>query len=785
MPVIDTSPTYARLVQQARSDAAFKAAYWAWLDEANDEGPLAPMLHDFTHLWSGTRRAPALTEAREAVARVAALGAPRRAEAVLDRFAEVTGVRPDGDVVLVTGLAAPEGYSRFDRGRNTIFIGLDHKANLEHVDHFEVILAHELCHAVRDPSPDVLRDYGGWPAMGHDDFVSRYALREHLVSEALATAISEACYPHKGAERYAYLDQAELTWCEAHRREVVTRIQAALDQGEDYRTFYRENVVAPGAPSGCDYHVGLYLGRFALTTQATPGELLRMPSKVFLERFLPPFLEQFLGGAGAQPAPSPPSGRLPTKNVFSPTAVLEVREAPLLPAAVQAAYRDVTLALTRDARATEVMAAALQKAVADDGLLYRDDAYEVQPFPLLLGATDMEALSWTFQRCCELVEKVVDLYVQDKDVRAYFGFPAPLEQLILVDPGYRRNVPIGRFDSYWDGHHVRLLELNTNGTAGMPLAERAAALFAAQPLVKEILDHHGARPFPLRGRLRETLVACWREATGAAAGALPKLVAIVDYAGVPTEAEFHLLAKDFTKHGVNARFVDPKQLQYDGKRLSVDGQTIDVVYRRLTTLDFLQPAAALDALKRAYKDRAVVMVGSFRSDVAHSKKLFAFLTDERWRHRFTHAERTTIDAHIPWTRVLRDERTLFRGRVDDLPRLAIEHREHLILKPTTSFEGRGVMLGTETPADRWAGEISRIAAGGTHILQERVAAPLRTFIIPRGGRMAAVPQHLHLGEYVFDGKLAGFQVWASDELVISVQSTERAVPCLELPAQPD
>ena len=115
-------------------------------------------------------------------------------------------------------------------------------------------------------------------------------------------------------------------------------------------------------------------------------------------------------------APDPPAGRPPARPVFSPTAVLEVREAPLLPPAVQAAYRDVTLALTKDARATEAMAAALQKAVADDGLLYRDDAYEVQPFPLLLGASDVEALSWTFQSCCELVEKVVDLYVADPDV---------------------------------------------------------------------------------------------------------------------------------------------------------------------------------------------------------------------------------------------------------------------------------------------------------------------------------------------------------------------------------
>lgn len=785
--IIDLTPELARVVEQARSEAAFRAAYWAWLDGQHDRGPLAPMLHDFTHLWAGTRRAPTLAEARETVARARAQGAPRRAEAVFDRFAEVVQVRPDVDVVLVVGLGAPEGYSRFDRGKNTVFVGLDHRSCQAHVDHLEVILSHELTHAVRDPTPEVLRDHGGWPDMGHDDFVSRYPFREHLVSEALAIAVSEAAYPGKGAERYIYFDPPELAWCEAHREPIAARMRRALAEGEDYRTFYRENVIAPGAPACCDYWFGMHLGRFMLGRDA-PARLLRTPARELLARHLEPCLEALLAGSAGQARVEPeakaalrPSSRLVG---LSAAERLRLPEATLFAPAVQEAYRDLTLALANDPATTAAAAASYQQAVGDDGLVYAGEAYDVNASPLLLGPDDVESIGWTARRVMRLVEKVVDLYLEDPAVRAYFGFPPALEALILADPGYRRHVPVSRFDSFWDGRRLRFLELNTNGTAGMPLAERIAALYAELPPVKALLERHRARPFPVRRRLFEAIVACWREARGAGKDELPGRIAIVDFAGVPTEAEFHLLARYFTSQGVPAAFCDPRELSYEGGVLRAKGEPVDVVYRRLTTLDFLQPHAALRTLERAYVDRAVVMVGSFRSDVAHSKKLFALLTDERFRDRFTHAERAVIDAHVPWTRVLREEEVLWNGRLVDLVEAAIEHRERLILKPATSFEGRGVMLGAETPDDRWAAEVRRMT-GGTHILQERVAAPVRTFVLPDAdGRVRAVPLHLHLGEYVFQGRLAGFQAWASEELVIGVRSSERAVPCFELDPAP-
>jgi hypothetical protein len=388
-----------------------------------------------------------------------------------------------------------------------------------------------------------------------------------------------------------------------------------------------------------------------------------------------------------------------------------------------------------------------------------------------------------------IVEKVVDIFLADAEARQYFGFPRDLEELILVDPGFRRHVNISRFDSFWDGKHLHFLELNTNGTAGMPLAERLGHHVLEVSPLKDVLGRHRARAFPVRERLRETLVDAWREARHAGRTDLPKRVAIVDWRGVPTEAEFHHLAADFARHGLPTVFADPGDLSYEGGKLLARGEPIDLVYRRLTTLDWLKRDPRLDPLARAYRDRAVIMVGSFRADVAHSKKLFAFLTDERWRDRFSFAENAVIDAHVPWTRVMLPGRCLYKGELAELERICLDHRADLVIKPAESFEGRGVLLGAECEPARWAHEVG-LRLDGTHIVQERVTAPTRTFVLPQSGsqagsRVEAVPLHTHLGEYMFSGTLAGFQAWASQELVISQHSTERAVPVVVLPPPPE
>ena len=75
----------------------------------------------------------------------------------------------------------------------------------------------------------------------------------------------------------------------------------------------------------------------------------------------------------------------------------------------------------------------------------------------------------------------------------------------------------------------------------------------------------------------------------------------------------------------------------DGSRSRA--RSIDLVYRRVLFNDILAHPDACRALVEAYRARTVCMANTFRCKVPHKKAFFAVLTDERFRHLFTPAER--------------------------------------------------------------------------------------------------------------------------------------------------
>lgn len=771
MELIDLSAEFGELVRTSRTTIEFKARFWAWLDEQRRQGPLRLLLDDMERHWSSVGSAPTLSEARDLLRQFAPGGYAQRVAAIGERYRELVGVLPSVPVILLVGLGRPEGYSRFDRGQNTIFLGLDHPTAVAHSDHLEVILSHELCHAVRDPHPDVLGDYKGHADMGHDDFVARHPFREHLVSEALATSISEAAYGGRPERRYVYFDEESIRWCHAHRREIADRMLLALEREEPYRTFYAEGSVTPDSPDCCDYWFGLHLGRFALAL-APPGELLRLPATTFLERYLMPFAAEFAGQAVA-PArpPDPPTRREAALSEEEPLIAAS------LPPTVRHAYEEYEERLTRQPELARQFDEGLADRIAQAGLLHAGEPWNVHAFPLFLSAEDERHLRWATDGLLRLIEQVIDLYRSDREVRRFFDFPRHVEELCVLDPGYRPHVMLGRFDAYWSGRRTRFLELNCNGAAMWCLAELLGKEALDMPDLGPLLARHGAEGWVLTSHMYDALVQSWHQARGT--DKPPRRMAIVDWPDVAAATEQRRLAGDFTKMGVPTDVVSPADLVYDGKELRGPGGPIDVVYRRLTTIDLFERSGELPALLEAARANAMVTVSSWASDVAHSKRLFAFLTHELWQRRLSSAQRSLIDAHVPWTRMFVPGRTQYEGRRHDLRELALAARDRFVLKPTEGYEGRGVLLGIETPPAQWAAEVER-RFGGAYVLQEAVRAPLRHLLRPRGHGVERVKRWLHLGEFVIAGKLAGVLARTSEELVLNAQTRERAIPSFVL-----
>jgi len=81
-----------------------------------------------------------------------------------------------------------------------------------------------------------------------------------------------------------------------------------------------------------------------------------------------------------------------------------------------------------------------------------------------------------------------------------------------------------------------------------------------------------------------------------------------------------------------------------------------------------------------------------------------------------------IERYIPWTRILEERHTLYKGqRVDLLPFLAI-HKDEFVIKPNDEYGGKGVVLGWEVDSDEWE-TVLKTALIEPFIVQKRVPLP--------------------------------------------------------------
>ncbi|UCD57370.1 MAG: hypothetical protein JSV16_16450 [Candidatus Hydrogenedentota bacterium] len=410
-------------------------------------------------------------------------------------------------------------------------------------------------------------------------------------------------------------------------------------------------------------------------------------------------------------------------------------------------------------------------------LIYAGAPLAIGFYPLILSETQSLYISKVVEAMIRLMERTTDLFLREPRIRQAFGFGPEQIELIEVDPGYERAIPCARFDSFFDGQGLRFSELNTDGTAGMDGSEKIAKLFLAAPTMLEFFSAHPIEVFDINSCVLQTLLDCYGQFAGGSTTEIPR-IAIVDWKEARTFEEFVAFEEFCREQGYEAVVADPRELDYDGYVLSHRGLRIDIIYRRVVSGEYFERLKEVKAMTQAFRDHSVCVVGSFRSDVAFSKNIFGVAHDPRFSHFFTSEERKLVEDHVPWTLPFEDSECEYRGRRLSIVELARNEKNRFVLKPSTLYEGRGVMLGVQTGQDEWESLIEA-ALKNDYILQELIPMPT----MPIGlwnNEIEMQTRFIHLGEYVFGGRFCGFYCRAADAPVIDRLSKELLIPCLVL-----
>jgi hypothetical protein len=345
-------------------------------------------------------------------------------------------------------------------------------------------------------------------------------------------------------------------------------------------------------------------------------------------------------------------------------------------------------------------------------------------------------------------ERLHEAGLAETAFRRQFRLTEPEEELFRLDPGYPCPTPTARLDAFYgDGTELRFTEYNAETPAAACYSDGLAELFYALPVMGEFLKRYRAVPLPASAPVMHALLESFRRWSGRRQ---PPRIAILDWKEVPTSSEFVLFQELFRRRGLECEIVDPREVEYlDGKLLAGDFH-IELIYKRVLISELLERGGVNHPVVRAVRDGAACLANPFRCKLLYKKASLAALSDERNAALFTPRQQEAIAAHIPWTRVVEERKTSYRGAEIDLVPFILRERERLVLKPNDDYGGKGIVLGWTVDAGRWE-EAVRTALAVPYVAQEKVTLPEEPYPSLIDGRVRLTARKFDTAPFVVHG----------------------------------
>ncbi len=375
-----------------------------------------------------------------------------------------------------------------------------------------------------------------------------------------------------------------------------------------------------------------------------------------------------------------------------------------------------------------------------------------------------------------IFDKVIAHYVEDADYRALFGFPEELEQLILQQPLYTRNIPMSRIDLFLNEQtgDFKFCEFNTDGASAMNEDRELNLAFAQSLAYREFAKTHTCHTYELFDSWVDEALQIYREYAHDTQ-ALPR-VAIVDFLENATINEFYIFKQSFEHQGCEVTVCDMRDLRFDGERCYTEEfGAIDLVYRRAVTSDILSHMDDSQEFLRAFRAGTLCVLGDFRTQIVHNKILYKILHMEQTMRFLSASERAFVRAHIPLTMSLNE---LFDGKHEALREKVMDHKDGWIIKPEDSYGSKGVHAGVELETTEQWQQAVLAAKDLPYVLQE-FCTPYRLDNIvfrPDGWRWTDTSNLT--GLFVYNGQFHGIYSRISYEQVISTQYNEMSLPTI-------
>lgn len=376
--------------------------------------------------------------------------------------------------------------------------------------------------------------------------------------------------------------------------------------------------------------------------------------------------------------------------------------------------------------------------------------------PFFVSDEDEENFKYISEMMMRISDKVTKAYVAISAFRNSFDFDDKMKKLLIHKPLLSTFVPICRYDIFYKSRdEFKFCELNTDGSSAMNEDNELAPMMLELEAMKEMEKRYGYKfsYYELFDSWVDEFITLYKETTGEENFNL----AIVDIMSSASTEEFERFKRAFEKRGIKTIICDVRDIKRkDGHIYSGDFR-IDAVYRRLVTFEAVEHWDEIQEFVDAYLNDEFVMIGSFKSQVMHDKRIFIKLFEDRVKKFLSKDELEFIEKHIPYTAMLT------KSNVKEV----LDNKDKYIIKPVDLNASRGVYVGKDHSKKDFE-EILKKHADTGYIFQEYIEPYKRDVVIFNDkGELEVKELKSIAGLFIYNKKFKGLYTRYGEENIIS------------------
>lgn len=376
--------------------------------------------------------------------------------------------------------------------------------------------------------------------------------------------------------------------------------------------------------------------------------------------------------------------------------------------------------------------------------------FDKRPLCIVLRPNFIESHAYAEScRAATLVNRAIRHFTErllaDRKRAVDAGIPEYLQPILDLDRRHGEPPAFARLDGILDEDGtIKFIEYNSEPGSILD-ADTIDAVFSAMPIARDFAQRFSFRTVPALPLAFDALYDRHRQHGKHGAPCIGVVRSTAD-------ASFDRVLLWLGSQGCRVMIARLAEFNLANGLLTVEKRPIDIVLAPWRM--FFDPPPEAKPLLEALSTGAVrAFRGLSRGLTGSAKVLFDLLSDPTQWDGLDNECTEALAAHVPWTRRVRQCTTSWRGGKIDLVPFVAEHRADLVLKPSGSLGGEGVVLGWTVDDARWRVAVEK-ALARPHVVQERVVSPTELYPVLTDESFTLEERQSDFNPFVWNGERA-------------------------------